>query len=136
LHQEIALNGLNISTAGKQSAILGTDFIAASGKFTVTEPTTAVAAVITDQLPARLEISMAGFPSDAAIYLSLYGPLTGQVYPLLLDLPEVTANGFGEALAGWTVPSGTPAGEYAVLINPPPAGCGADRGCLKFAILL
>jgi hypothetical protein len=66
--------------------------------------------------------------------MSLYGPLADQSYPLLLDLPVVTTNGNGEALAQWTIPSGTLPGQYAVLINPPPNHCVADQGCLKFSV--
>jgi hypothetical protein len=131
LGERPAIGRTEISAAQQLTLIshIGADFIVASGKFTVERPATPQAAVT-----GQLEISLAGFPSDSAIYMSLYGPLADQSYPLLLDLPVVTTNGNGEALAQWTIPSGTLPGQYAVLINPPPNHCVADQGCLKFSV--
>jgi hypothetical protein len=121
-------------TRPRLTAHVRADSIAASGRFTVLRPATLRAVVVSDQLPAQLEVSLAGFPGNSAIYLSLYGPLQQQTYPLLLDLPVVTANAAGEAIARWEVSPGASDGDYAVLINPPPPRCGAQQGCLKFSI--
>jgi hypothetical protein len=121
-------------TLPRLTARVRAESIAASGRFTVVRSATPRAVVISNQLPAQLEVSLAGFPGNSAIYLSLYGPLQQQTYPLLLDLPVVTANAAGEAIARWEISLGASDGDYAVLINPPPLRCGAQQGCLKFSI--
>lgn len=135
LSEESTILRPNFPTLRRLTTRVKADFIAASGRFTVVRPTAPRAVIIDDRLPAELEVSLAGFPGNSAIYLSLYGPLEQQSYPFLRDLPVVTTNAAGEAIAQWEVSPGTPAGGYAVLINPAPSDCSPQRGCLKFSIL-
>jgi hypothetical protein len=124
--------------------------VAASGRFTIVPATARRAAVsdqallLLDQLQVlsagdQLQVSLAGFPVGSGVYLTLYGPgmsstAPGQTnFPLLLDLPSVTANANGDALVRWRVPPGTSNGDYAIWISPQLSGC-AHQSCLSFRI--
>jgi hypothetical protein len=120
--------------------------ITTSGRFTVVlaKAPRAVIAGRGEVSPGeQLRIWLAGFPDHSVVYLTVFGPGNPPIgqsstYPLLVDLPDVSTAGRGEAIARWTVPSGTSAGAYVVWIDPPitagfdVARCG--QPCLPFAI--
>lgn len=95
-------------------------------------------------LPAgsQLYIWFSGFPGFSMVYVSLYGPGTGQPgqygpgaaqeYPLLVDLPGVRTDQYGEGTASWAIPSGTTVSKYVIWIDPPPAGL--PNLCMGFTI--
>lgn len=85
-------------------------------------------------LPAgsQLYIWFSGFPTFSMVYVSLYGPGAAQKYPLLVDLPGVRTDRYGEGTASWTIPSGATVSDYFIWIDPPPAG--PPNPCLGFTI--
>ncbi len=66
------------------------------------------------------------------IYVSLYGPGVAQNYSLLVDLPGLRTDQYGEGGAIWAVPSSAAVGRYAIWIDPPPASC--TNPCMAFTI--
>lgn len=85
---------------------------------------------------SQLQIGLSGFPGSSMVYVSLYGPYVAGRYPLLVDLPGLRTDQNGEAVASWTVPSGTAAGTYAIWIDPPPVSwpVGCENSCLSFSV--
>ena len=111
-----------------------TRFMATSGSFTVIPAAQPSAEVSNAPLPegSQLQIGFSDFPSFSMVYVSLYGPGVAGRYPLLVDLPGLRTDQYGEGVALWTVPPGSAAGTYAVWIDPPPAGC--QNPCTSFSI--
>ena len=113
-----------------------------SGQFTVMpeeQPSAAVgdASMVENKqvfLPAgsQLYIWFSGFPSFSMVYVSLYGPGTAQKYPLLVDLPGVKTDKYGEGTASWAIPSDATVSDYFIWIDPPPAG--RPNLCMGFTI--
>lgn len=116
--------------------------LVASGHFTVTQLTKPEAEnpaenpLIPVPLGQPLTASLAGFPANSSVLVSLYGPgpRDSLTFPLFLDLPTLTTNASGEAFFQWIVPSGTPAGYYGIVIDPPPVSCSLVKGCLPYVI--
>ena len=81
---------------------------------------------------SQLYIWFSGFPGFSMVYVSLYGPGVAQEYPLLVDLPGVRTDQYGEGTASWTIPSGATVSEYVIWIDPPPAGL--PNPCMGFTI--
>lgn len=116
--------------------------VTTSGHFTVMpdeQPTAAVgdASVVEGKqvfLPAgsQLYIWFSGFPGSSMVYVSLYGPRAAQNYPLLVDLPGVRTDQYGEGTASWAIPSGAAVSDYFIWIDPPPAGL--HDPCMEFTI--
>jgi hypothetical protein len=127
------------ASAKRQLAAFRGGFVAASGRFTVVRPTEPRAEVIGGRPAAgqQLLVSLAGFSPSSAVFLTLYGPGTrsSTTFPLFLDLPALTTNASGEALAQWAVPVVTTAGYYGIWISPPPSRCSAQAACLPFNVI-
>jgi hypothetical protein len=81
---------------------------------------------------SQLYVWFSGFPSFSMVYVSLYGPGAEQKYPLLVDLPGVRTDQYGEGTASWAIPSGATVSEYAIWIDPPPVDC--TNPCMAFTI--
>jgi hypothetical protein len=116
-------------------------FNVTSGNLTIVPAAQPSAEVSSDPQLAgdQLQIGLAGFPGFSMVYVSLYGPgaSDGQgasaMYPLLVDLPGLTTDQYGEGVALWTVPSGTAAGRYAIWIDPLPSAC-KNNPCISFTV--
>ena len=127
---------------GSASASPTAGVMTTSGHFTVMpdeQPAAAVgdASVVGGRevrLPAgsQLYIWFSGFPGFSMVYVSLYGPGAAQKYPLLVDLPGVRTDQYGEGTASWAIPSGATVGDYFIWIDPPPAG--RPNLCMGFTI--
>ena len=128
----------NLSAPIEQRAAVSHSSVSSSGRFTVVRPSKPVAESINDGLSAgnQLLVSLAGFPSNSAVFLTIYGPgaFDTRTFPLFLDLPVLVTNTNGEALVQWTVPAGAAAGYYGILVNPPPPPCSSLAACLPFRI--
>ena len=85
-------------------------------------------------LPAgsQLYLWFSGFPGFSMVYVSLYGPSASRKYPLLVDLPGVRTDQNGEGTASWAIPSSAAVSEYAIWIDPPPAG--SPNPCMAFTV--
>jgi hypothetical protein len=127
---------------GNASASPTAGVMTTSGHFTVmpdTQPSAEVggASMVESRqvfLPAgsQLYIWFSGFPGFSVVYVSLYGPGAAREYPLLVDLPGVRTDQYGEGTASWTIPSGTTVSDYVIWIDPPPAGY--RNPCMAFTI--
>jgi hypothetical protein len=113
-----------------------------SGHFTVmpdTQPSAEVGSASTVGgrkvfLPvgSQLYVWFSGFPGSSMVYVSLYGPGASQNYPLLVDLPGVRTDQYGEGTASWAIPPGAAVAEYVIWIDPQPAG--GPNPCMAFTI--
>src|SRR6185437_4252615 len=80
-----------------------TEFVAASGRFTVVKPVEPTARVVHASAGGELQVALAGFPASSPAFMTVYGPRTvsqaggGPNYPLFRDLPIVMTNAAGEA---------------------------------------
>jgi hypothetical protein len=110
----------------------------ASGNFTVAQATEPAAETISGLITVgqQIFVSLAGFPANSTVFMSLYGPSSSspKPVPVFADLPAIITSGTGEALLQWVVPSGAPPGYYGLLIDPPPATCTAVEACFVLKI--
>jgi hypothetical protein len=118
------------------------DVVTTSGHFTVipdTQPTAEVGSSsmvggsqVYLPVGSQLYVWFSGFPGFSMVYVSLYGPEAAHKYPLLVDLPGVRTNQYGEGTATWAIPIGTAVSEYPIWIDPPPVDC--HNPCMAFSI--
>jgi hypothetical protein len=127
------------SAHGYVLASLNVDSVAASGRLTVVAPPQPTAVIPNGprgfSAGDQLQVSLAGFPANSAVFLTLYGPGTtgadgSKAYPLLADLPAARSNAAGEALVSWQLPSGISSGEYGVWMTPAARHCFAQQACV------